>query len=369
MQQRSGSCQQASARDVERLLWGASSRCYHGAYLLANRMRFTLKAVSSALPLIAAACVVYLAANRVPDQPVEALKSKWAQPPSQFVNVAGMSVHVRDEGRRDDPVPVLLLHGTGSSLHTWDAWAAALASSRRVVRFDMPAFGLTGPAPDGNYTVENYARVTIAVMDKLGIQRAVLTGNSLGGYVAWVTAILYPARVNALTLVDSAGYPYESESESVPIGFRIARTPVLNRLVQDVLPRKVVESSVRNVYGDPSKVTPGLVDRYFDLVTRAGNREALVQRFEQTRPGPLARRIPELHVPTLILWGGRDRLIPPAFAERFHREIAGSELVTFDGLGHVPHEEDPAATVAAFARFLSRIPPEDASAPRVKSAA
>ena len=218
----------------------------------------------------------------------------------------------------------------------------------------MPGFGLTGPAADGNYAIENYARVAVAVMDQLGIRHAVLAGNSLGGYVAWATAVLYPGRVDALVLVDSAGYPFESQS--VPIGFRIATMPVLNRLMQDVLPRGVVESSVRNVYGDPEKVTPELVDRYFDLVTRAGNRQSLVQRFEQTKPGTLAARIPGLRVPTLVLWGGRDRLIPPASAERFHREIRGSELVVFDVLGHVPQEEDPVATGAALARFLSRIP-------------
>jgi pimeloyl-ACP methyl ester carboxylesterase len=328
-------------------------------------MRLILRAVAAGLLVIAAAAGAYLAANRVPDQPVEALISKWAPPPSQFVDVAGMSVHLRDEGRRDDPAPVLLLHGTSSSLHTWDGWTSQLAGTRRVVRFDLPGFGLTGPVPDGNYTIENYARVTIAVMDKLGIRRAVLGGNSMGGYVAWATAVLYPDRVAALALVDSAGYPFESES--VPIGFRIARTPVVNRLMEDVLPRRIVESSVRNVYGDPSKVTPELVDRYFDLLTRAGNRGALARRFEQTEPGALSRRISELHMPALILWGGRDRLIPPALAERFHREIKGSELVIFDALGHVPHEEDPEATVAAFARFLSRLPREDATSGRVKA--
>jgi pimeloyl-ACP methyl ester carboxylesterase len=324
-------------------------------------MRSILKAVLAALALLAAAAVVYLVANRVPDRPVEVLKARWATAPSHFVDVAGMSVHVRDEGPRDDPVPLLLLHGTGSSLHTWDGWTGGLAGSRRVVRFDMPGFGLTGPAADGNYAIENYARVTVAVMDKLGIRDAVLAGNSLGGYVAWATAVLYPERVHALVLVDSAGYPYESQS--VPIGFRIATMPVLNRLMQDVLPRAVVESSVRNVYGDPAKVTPELVDRYFDLVTRAGNRQSLVQRFEQTKAGTLAARIPELHVPTLILWGGRDRLIPPASADRFHREIRGSELIVFDVLGHVPQEEDPVATGAALARFLSGIPSAGSKSP------
>jgi pimeloyl-ACP methyl ester carboxylesterase len=115
----------------------------------------------------------------------------------------------------------------------------------------------------------------------------------------------------------------------------------------------MVESSVRNVYGDPGKVTPDLVDRYFELTLRAGNRRALAKRFEQVPAGTHADRIAALKVPTLILWGGRDRLIPPADAENFHHDIAGSCLIVFDRLGHVPQEEDPGATVAAARQFLS----------------
>lgn len=307
-------------------------------------------AAASLLTLMGAAALMLV--YRVPDRPVEALQGKWAPPPSKFVAVAGMSVHVRDEGPRDDPSPIVLLHGTSASLHTWDGWTAALSRTRRVVRFDMPAFGLTGPAADANYTIENYAKVTVAVLDQLGVQRAVLVGNSLGGYVAWATALLHPTRVTSLALIDSAGYDFRSES--VPLAFRIATTPGLNRVMEGVLPRAVVESSLKNVYGDPSKVTPELVDRYFDLTTRAGNRAALVQRFEQTRPTALADRMAELRVPTLILWGGRDRLIPLEQGQRFHREVKGSELVVFEALGHVPHEEDPVATSAVFMRFLAR---------------
>jgi len=259
-------------------------------------------------------------------------------------------VHLRDEGPRDDPVPIFLLHGTGASLHTWDGWARELARERRVIRFDLPGFGLTGPSPDGIYSVESYVDTVLAVADTLGVQRFVLGGNSLGGYVAWATAVLHPQRVDRLVLVDAAGYAFQSQS--VPLAFRIARTPLLNRLVRDVLPRGVVASSLRDVYGDPARVTPELVDRYFDLATRAGNRAALVARFDQTQPGSLGERVREIQVPTLILWGRKDSLIPLEFGEQFARDIRGSRLVVFDALGHVPHEEDPARTVAAVLPFI-----------------
>lgn len=314
-------------------------------------MKLTMKALGLVIGFLLVAAGGFALAYHEPDRTVEQLKERWARQPSQFVEVAGMQVHLRDEGPRSDVLPIVLLHGTSASLHTWSGWADALKPAHRVIRFDLPAFGLTGPAPDEDYTIENYARVVVAVLDKVGVDRCVLGGNSLGGYIAWATALLHPDRVARLVLVDAAGYPFESQV--VPIGFRIARTPVLNRLMETVLPRSLVEKSVRSVYGNPAKVSPELVDRYFELTTRVGNRKALVKRFRQTQPGELAQRVSEIKQPTLILWGGKDRLIPPSVGERFHREIAGSTLIEFPDLGHVPHEEDPARTVAAVEAFLA----------------
>ncbi len=300
------------------------------------------------------ACVVFsvagILATWAPDKPVSALATRWAQSPSQFLEVAGMQVHVRDEGRRDDPMPIVLLHGTSASLHTWDAWAQSLSTQRRVIRFDLPAFGLTGPHPNNDYSIAAYVRFVGDVTDKLGVQQFVLAGNSLGGQIAWATALSQPQRVNKLVLVDAAGYPFQSAS--VPIGFRIARMPGLRVLMEHVLPRGVVDSSVRDGYGDPSKVTPELIDRYYDLTLRAGNRKALAYRMDQRLSGDEAG-IKNLKVPTLIIWGAKDKLIPLDNAKRFAADIQGSKLVVFDDLGHVPHEEDAPKTVAAFKAFLA----------------
>ena len=313
-------------------------------------MKTLLKINAGLLAGLVLLLVAYAGFNWVPDRPVDELKARWAPPPSQFVDVAGMKIHLRDEGPREDPSPIILLHGTSASLHTWDGWTESLKQQKRVIRFDLPGFGLTGPTPDGDYYIEKYVQVLGAVLDRLGVQRCVLTGNSFGGYVAWASALLKPEWVEKLVLVDAGGYAYKSAS--VPLAFRIARIPVLNRMMANVLPRSLIEKSVRNVYGDPAKVTPELVDRYFDLATRAGNRRALTERFKQADPGALAERVPELKLPTLILWGGQDRLIPPEFGQRFHREIAGSQLLMFDDLGHVPQEEDPARTVNTLKLFL-----------------
>lgn len=319
-----------------------------------------MKLLLKSLALLAGAALFFILVGLfvtwAPDRPVDELKARWAQAPSQFITVQGLQVHVRDEGPRDDAVPVVLLHGTSSSLHTWQGWAGALKGQRRVIRVDMPGFGLTGPHPQDDYSMAAYVRFVAGVLDHLGVQRFVLAGNSLGGQVAWEFAHAYPQRVAMLVLVDAAGYAMAPKA--VPLGFRVARVAALRPLVRNTLPRGLVQQSLHNVYGDPSRVQPELVDLYYDMAQRAGNRRALGLRIdqimvEQAQADAAAARIASLKVPTLILWGGRDALIPPDSAQRFARDIAGSQLVMFDDLGHVPHEEAPARTVAPVAAFIA----------------
>lgn len=302
--------------------------------------------------LLVAAVGVFVAQFWAPDRAVETLVARWAQPPSQFVMIDRMNVHLRDEGPRDDALPIVLLHGTSASLHTWDGWVAALSKERRVIRFDLPGFGLTGPNAEGDYRVERYAQFVFATMDKLGVERAVIGGNSLGGHVALMAALTKPERVAKLILVDATGYPLEPAS--IPIGFKLSRVPIVNQIARVALPRRIIEVSVRNVYGDPSRVTPEIVDRYYELTLREGNRRALGQRVRLVMDDAITERIPTIKLPTLILWGAKDQLVPVAAAKRFAQDIAGSELVIFDDLGHVPHEEDPVKTVDAVQKFLRK---------------
>ena len=295
-----------------------------------------------------------LALSRAPDRPAETLVARWAPAPSDFVDVKGQVVHLRDEGPRDDPNPVLLIHGTGASLHTWEGWVKVLKARRRVITFDLPGFGLTGPfagqyTPD-DYRGDTYARFVFDLMDRLKLQSAVVGGNSLGGEVAWRMAVMTPQRVSGLILVDAVGPAFTPQS--MPIGFMIVRVPVIGRISEFALPRAVIEESLQDVYGNPAKVTPDLVDRYFELALRSGNRRALGLRMKQMVPGEDADRIATIRQPTLILWGGRDKLIPPVAARQFQQLITVSKLVMFNDLGHVPQEEDPARTVEPVKTFI-----------------
>jgi pimeloyl-ACP methyl ester carboxylesterase len=281
------------------------------------------------------------------DLPLETLKARWAGPPSRFVDVDGMSVHYRDEG--GGPA-IVLLHGTGSSLHTWDAWAAGLSPSHRVVRLDLPAFGLTGPRPDGDYRLDTYVAFLDHFVAKLGLGSFALAGNSFGGALAWRFAAAHPSEVTELVLVDAGGYPRQTKRLLV---FRLGHMPLVAPLLAHLDPRLLVERTSRQVYGDPARVTQEQIERNYDLVLRPGNREA----FAAVTSVPFEDRtasLRTLHVPALVIWGDRDALIPVSDAARFAADIPGARLRIYEGLGHVPMQEDGPRTVADVRDFLDR---------------
>jgi pimeloyl-ACP methyl ester carboxylesterase len=261
-----------------------------------------------------------------------------------------MDVHFSDEGDPTDSIPIVLIHGTGSSLHTFEGWAAQLKRDHRVVRMDLPAYGLTGAFPDGNYSMAKYTTFIKDFFEALEIKQCVLAGNSLGGDIAWNFTAKYPKMVDKLILIDAAGYPLRSKS--VPIAFTMAQTPVLNKLITFITPRFLVRASVENVYFDKSKVTDSLVDRYFDLTLREGNRQAFVERFKISKDPYAHNKIKDIQQPTLILWGAEDYLIPVENAYKFHEDLPNDTLVILTDVGHVPMEENPNQSLASVISFL-----------------
>lgn len=212
------------------------------------------------------------------DIPVEELKSIYVQTPSQFVEVEGMQVHYRDEGNLSDTLPLVLIHGTGASLHTFNDWSDAISQDKRVIRMDLPAFGLTGPFPDREYSIAHYANFIHQFLSELEVKSCILGGNSLGGQIAWNYTLAHPETVEKLVLIDAAGYPKKSTSE--PIAFRIAKVPILNKALTYITPRFVIQSSIENVYAEPEKIADGIIDRYFELSLREGNRQAFIDRMQ-----------------------------------------------------------------------------------------
>jgi pimeloyl-ACP methyl ester carboxylesterase len=298
--------------------------------------------------LLAGLCALYWEN----DIPLENLVTKYANIESQFIEIDGMSVHYREEGNQTDTIPVILIHGTGSSLHTWEGWVQELKPQRRVIRLDLPAYGLTGPNSNGDYSPEFYVEFMNHFLTKLGVKQCVMGGNSLGGAITWAYALKYPEKVTKMILVDAGGYPMESKS--VPMAFQMAKIPVIKDLIKYITPRSVIEKSVQNVYVNKAKVTPDLVDRYFELSLREGNRDAFVKRINQGIINDKYLKISSLRMPTLILWGDGDLLIPIDNAEKFHHDLPNDTLVVFKNLGHTPMEEDAHTTVAIVKDFLKK---------------
>ncbi len=281
-----------------------------------------------------------------PDKSRPVLEAKYLSASDEYRLVAHIRLRVRESGRQGSPV-VILLHGFGASLETWEAWAKCLSANYRVVRFDLPGFGLTGPDPTGDYSDHRTLDVLTALMDQLGVERASLVGNSLGGRIAWKFAAAYPNRLDKLILISPDGFA----SPGLEYGKK-PDLPFLVRLLPYILPKALVRSSLAPAYSDPKKLTDSSLTRYRDLMLAPGVRDAMVVRMGQIMledPTPLLRRI---EAPTLILWGRQDAMIPFSNAADYVRDIPHVTLIALPELGHVPFEEAPEASVKPVEQFL-----------------
>lgn len=294
---------------------------------------------AAVLGIIALALWLY-----APDKPRAALEARYA---GDYRTVDDVRLRLRDSGPRDAPA-VILLHGFGASLDTWEPWAQALAARFRVIRFDLPGFGLTGADPTGDYRDARTMKIMIDLMDQLGVGRASLIGNSLGGRVAWNFAALHPDRVTRLVLVSPDGFASPGFAYDKP-----ARVPVIMQALPYIAPRGMLKTSLAAAYANPDALSETTLTRYRDMMLAPGVRRAMLARMSQTvlrDPAPILARI---KAPTLLLWGDKDGMIPIGNAVDYLRYLPGASLIRLPHLGHVPFEEDPAGSLPAVERFLS----------------
>lgn len=293
----------------------------------------------------------------VPEIPPEVLNEKYNVKPSDYIEVNGMEVHYRQEGLASDTLPLVLLHGTFSSLYTWGSWTESLKDRHQIIRLDLPGFGLTGPHPKDDYRVETYMAFLQSFLAELKIKQCILVGNSLGGEIAWRYALDHPKQVKKLILIGAAAYPVAVESlpiSELPLSYLWLRIPLFREWSVEFMGPQVIRNGLKYLYGNPDKVTDEMVELYFDMANREGNREAITERMESfERPSPI-ELIPSINTPTLILWGGKDRLIPVENAWKFHRDLPNSRISTFPQAGHMPMEEIPFKSVDSVEQFLSR---------------
>ena len=289
-----------------------------------------LKPTLIALTLVALALVAFWLWT--PDKSRSSLEAKYLAAPGDLIDLAGWRLHVRDSGPRDAPA-VILIHGFGASLQTWDAWVPALEARHRVIRFDLPGSGLSAPDPAGDYTDARSIALLLALMDRLGLQRASLVGHSIGGRIAWTFAALHPERVDKLVLV--------APGRLRQPGFEYGKAPAVPwvlQLMRYVLPKAVLRMNLGPAYADPATLTDAMTTRYHDLMLAPGSREALLARMRQTvlvDPLPLLRKI---RAPTLLVWGQRDAMIPFANAADYMKAIPDVREAAFANAGHLPQK-------------------------------
>jgi len=298
-------------------------------------------------PLLAVAGVAATLLLYSPDKPRAELEAAY---PGQYLAVDGVRLRLRDTGPRHAPA-IILLHGFGSSLDTWEPWAQALSARYRVIRFDLPGFGLTGPDPTGDYSDAREIKILVDLMDQLGVSRAALIGNSLGGRIAWNFSAQHPDRVTRMVLISPDGFaspefPYEKAPE----------TPLAMRALPYVTPKPLLRETLAAAYARPDALSEATLTRYHDLMLAPGVREAILERMEQVRLHDPAPTLARIKIPTLLLWGEKDAMIPIRNAEDYLRDLPNATLVRLPNLGHVPFEEDPAGSLAPVQAFLAGKP-------------
>ena len=282
-----------------------------------------------------------------PDISVSELKKTYANQHSQFIEIEGMNVHYRDEGEGQ---AIVLLHGTGASLHTWDKWTAELKKSYRVIRLDLPAYGLTGPHTENKYSLPDYSSFLNSFVDSIGVDNFILSGNSLGGAIAWYYTTEYQNKVKLLSLLDPGGF-YNKEKQS-PLVFRLARAPGINKVLRYVTPRFFIKNTLKEVYYDKTKLTDKKIDTYRDLILRENNRESFINRTNSS-PVDYTQRLKSIVIPTQILWGNEDEWISVDNAKLFSEALPNNRVDIMKETGHLPMEERPYESLELLLNFIN----------------
>ena len=270
---------------------------------------------------------------------------KYTNDDSRFLVIDGSLVHYRVEG---EGKPLLLIHGAFSSLHTFDQWVHLLSDDHQIIRLDLPGFGLSDSIQGHDYSITALVKFLTKFMDQMGIDQCDVAGSSLGGWLAWEMALRKSSRLNKLVLVSSAGF---MEDHSVPLPFKVARTPVLGKVMKYAIKKSVLRTFLNQVFVDQKKVTDELVDRYYDLISREGNPEAFLS-LANGKFRSRTNKLKDIKARTLIMWGEEDAWLPVESGYWFQVCIPDSKLIIYEGVGHVPMEEAPEATAKDLKKFL-----------------
>ena len=282
--------------------------------------------------------------------PKAEVKERFTLPTSHFLRWRGAEIHYTDEGQG---MPVVMIHGFGGSFMNWNKLQDRTKDDYRVIRLDLPGFGLSElPQPHNDSTdfVKQYRDFMTFFIDTLHLDSLYMVGNSLGGMMSWATAADHPDRVKKMVLISSAGYDLENVANKVS---SLLRTPFMERFLVRGIPLSVSKVMAEKIYADFSKANMESVRNNNMILNKEGNIHAACT-LACSRNYPDSGLITKVQCPTLIIWGREDKIVPLEHASRFVRDIKGSQLLIFDTCGHCAMMEKPDETAAAIKKFFNQ---------------
>ena len=304
-----------------------------------------------ALKIIALAFIAFILLAALylwtPDKSKAELEKTYGSPKNAYVTALGVNLHYQDTGPSKNAIPIVFLHGFGASLQTWDTWAQALSDDYRVISVDLPGFGLTGEDPSGIYTDQRSVEVLEAFLKELNIPKVVLVGNSMGGKFAWQFAARYPNQVSKLVLISPDGYA----SPGIQYGKK-PDVPAIADLYRYFFSKTFLAMNLEPAYANPKTLNDALVNRYYDLMLAPGVRGAILARMQQTVLQDPVPFLASIQVPTLLIWGEKDALIPISNSNDYLKVMPNAKRVSLPNIGHLPQEEQPSIGLQALKEFL-----------------
>lgn len=282
-----------------------------------------------------------------PDKSRTELENVYGSSKNSYLTALGVKIYYQDTGPAKNTIPILFLHGFGSSSHTWDVWAKDLSSEYRVISVDLPGFGLTGEDPSGIYTDQRSVEVIEAFLKELQIPKVVLVGNSMGGKFAWQFAAQYPDQVSKLVLISPDGYA----SPGIEYGKK-TEIPAIANLYRYFFSKSFLVMNLEPAYANPKSLNDDLVNRYHDLMLAPGVRGAILARMQQTVLQDPAPFLSKIQTPTLLMWGEKDAFIPVSNSEDYLKVMPNVTRVILPNIGHLPQEEQARVGLQTLKEFL-----------------
>ncbi|MBB36386.1 MAG: alpha/beta hydrolase [Hirschia sp.] len=298
------------------------------------------------------------------DIPYSRLETAYGQENSIFLDLpGGLLGHVIDVGPRDAEHTLVLVHGLGDSVSTWSDWIHALQSDYRLVVIDLPGHGLTRAPYTYRASVDAAVAFVDDVADAMELKDFTLVGASLGGMVAWTYTLDHPGRVEALVLVDAKGWELtDEELGSDPLSDAKNTQDWMRPFLERMDMTDMLINHFKAAFEDPGLVTDPMKRRISELSLAPGHRRALLDYQLSPHRSASARRLETITVPTLVMQGEKDRIVPERCARLFTAAIPNAQLIIYEGAGHLPHREVPNRSATDLKAFIASLPAQRADA-------